>query len=211
LSGLTDGLDAALKHYNALAADYDHATRLINKTRMAAIARLAPRIGEVVVDAGCGTGFCLGPLREAVGASGVVIGFEPAEAMLRIARQRVLAAGWENVHLIHADARTVQLLNPADAWLFSYTHDLLQSRATLAYLFRQSRPDARVAATGSKLFMPWFWPGNVWIRWRHRGYVTDVKSLATPWLTLAEFLTELNIDAAPFAQHYLATGRVKSA
>ncbi|MBL8518123.1 MAG: methyltransferase domain-containing protein [Betaproteobacteria bacterium] len=206
---MTADLDAAVKHYNALADSYDRATRLINKTRLAAIARLAPRAGEIVVDAGCGTGFCLGPLREAVGASGVVIGFEPAAAMLHVARQRVAAAGWDNVYLMETDASVVRLSHRADAWLFSYTHDLLQSRSALSHLLGQGKTGARVAATGSKLFTPWLWPGNLWVQWRHRRYITDPKSLAAPWLTLSEFLEDQRIDAAPFAQHYLATGRVR--
>lgn len=203
-------LEAALKHYDALAQDYDRATRLINRTRLAAIARLAPRSGETIVDAGCGTGYCLGPLRDAVGVNGTVIGFEPSAAMLEVAQRRVTTAGWTNVLLFQSDAASVCVPQLADGWLFSYTHDLLQSRKALDHLFSQGRPRARVAATGSKFFTPWFWPGNRWVKWRHRGYLTHVDALAQPWAVLIEFLEDVRLDAHPLAQHYLASGRTRA-
>lgn len=205
---MTADLDKALKHYDALAPDYDRATRLINRTRLIAIERLSPARGATVVDAGCGTGYCLGPLRDAVGESGTVIGFEPSAAMLDLARQKVRAAGWTNVQLFHADASSMRLPQPADAWLFSYTHDLLQSKSAVAHLLSQSAPGAHVVATGSKLFAGWFWPGNVWVKWRHRGYLTDIDALDRPWAVLMAFLENGRIDAPPLAQTYLASGYV---
>jgi SAM-dependent methyltransferase len=203
---LSSDLERALKHYEALAPTYDRATRLINRTRLAAIARLAPQPGEIVVDAGCGTGYCLGPLRDAVGDTGLVIGFEPSASMLALAREKVAAAGWTNVLLYECEGQAMQLPQPADAWLFSYTHDLLQSRQALSHLFAQGRSRSRVAATGSKLFASWLWPGNAWVKWRHRGYLTDVSALDKPWAVLMEHLEDVRVDAAPLAQHYLASG-----
>ena len=57
----------------------------------AAVAELGLREGERVLDAGCGTGRALTPLRAAVGASGVVLGADLTPAMLeayRAARRR---------------------------------------------------------------------------------------------------------------------------
>lgn len=207
---MSNELQQALKHYEALAPTYDRATRLINRTRLAAIARLAPKPGEVVVDAGCGTGYCLGPLRDAVGETGLVIGFEPSSSMLALARQKVSAAGWTNVLLFECEGRAARLPQPADAWLFSYTHDLLQSRDSLEHLFDQSRAQARVAATGSKLFASWLWPANVWVRWRHRGYLTAMHALDKPWAVLMDYLEGCRVDAAPLAQHYLASGVIRA-
>ncbi|MDX2220134.1 MAG: class I SAM-dependent methyltransferase [Burkholderiales bacterium] len=203
---MSTDLDQALKHYDALAPTYDRATRLINRTRLAAIARLAPQPGETVVDAGCGTGYCLGPLRDAVGESGLVIGFEPSASMLALAREKVSAAGWTNVLLYESEGRAMRLPQTANAWLFSYTHDLLQSREALEHLFEQGVPRARVAATGSKLFASWFWPGNAWVKWRHKGYLTDVHALEKPWAVLMDCLEDGRVDAAPLAQNYLASG-----
>lgn len=48
----------------------------------AAVAELALREGDRVLDAGCGTGRALPPLRAAVGASGLVLGLDVTPAML---------------------------------------------------------------------------------------------------------------------------------
>lgn len=48
-----------------------------------AVAELGLRAGDRVLDAGCGTGRALPPLRAAVGASGVVLGADLTPAMLR--------------------------------------------------------------------------------------------------------------------------------
>ncbi|MER7571612.1 class I SAM-dependent methyltransferase [Streptomyces sp. NPDC126514] len=51
----------------------------------AAVADLGLREGDRVLDAGCGTGRALPPLRAAVGASGVVLGADLTPAMLQAA------------------------------------------------------------------------------------------------------------------------------
>lgn len=50
-----------------------------------AVAALGLREGDRVLDAGCGTGRALAPLRDAVGASGVVLGADLTPAMLEAA------------------------------------------------------------------------------------------------------------------------------
>lgn len=51
----------------------------------AAVAQLGLRPGDRVLDAGCGTGRALPPLRAAVGPSGVVVGADVTPAMLHAA------------------------------------------------------------------------------------------------------------------------------
>ena len=201
-------LQASLAHYNQLASEYDRSTRLINQIRLRAIAALNLAPGDTVVDAGCGTGFCLGPLRDAVGEHGTVIGFEPAEAMLAIAESRVQQAQWKNVKLLCADGLGATLPETPNAWLFSYTHDLIQSREALNQLFSQSADSAKVAATSTKLYAPWFWPGNAWLKWRHRGYITDFSGFDAPWANLLTYLSDANVRTGPLTQHYVATGRL---
>ncbi|MEW2494851.1 class I SAM-dependent methyltransferase [Streptomyces nodosus] len=53
----------------------------------AAVRDLGLREGDRVLDAGCGTGRALTPLRKAVGASGVVLGTDLTPAMLEAARR----------------------------------------------------------------------------------------------------------------------------
>jgi len=202
-------LGAAIAHYNQLAPEYDQATRRINNIRLAAIAALKLEQGDIVLDAGCGTGYCLAALSSAVGDSGRVVAFEPAPAMLEVARQRVQKNGWNNVRLLESAAENVCLPVTPNAVLFSYTHDLLQSETALRNLFSQCAEGAHVTAVGTKLFASWLTPGNFWIKWRHRQYITDLDALDQPWRKLFLMLEQSSVAAHPLRQHYIASGKLQ--
>jgi demethylmenaquinone methyltransferase/2-methoxy-6-polyprenyl-1,4-benzoquinol methylase len=201
-------LGAALDHYRDLAPRYDRRTRFIDAIRLRAIASLGLKQGEVVLDAGCGTGWAVPHLARAVGSTGRVMAFDPSPEMLAIAAARTVVAP---VDLLEASAESVALPHPADAILFSYTHDLIRSRAALANLFRQVRPGARVAATSTKLYARWLFPANWYLRATHRGYITNFEGFEAPWALLAEMLDDFRVETGPFTQHYVATGRVRPA
>ncbi|HEX3061492.1 MAG TPA: class I SAM-dependent methyltransferase, partial [Usitatibacter sp.] len=162
--------------------------------------------GETVLDAGCGTGWCLPMLSERVGPSGRVIGFDPSPEMLAIARSR---QGARSAAYLEAAAETVRLPAAPDAILFSYTHDLIRSRAALENLLGQARPGCRVAATSTKLYAPWLFPANWYLVVTHRAYITNFESLAAPWSLLAEYLDDFRVETGPMTQHYVATGTVR--
>lgn len=72
--------------------------------RVAGIAMLGLRPGDVVLDVGCGTGLNFELLTAAVGRAGQVIGLDRSQQMLRLARDRCDRRGWTNVQLVRADA-----------------------------------------------------------------------------------------------------------
>ena len=199
-------LDRAIRHYNDLAPTYDHATRRIDGVRAKAIDALRLKPGDVVLDAGCGTGFCLPMIAAAVGPEGRIIGIEPSPAMLAKARERVDAAGWNNVTLLESSGERAQLPAPPDAILFSYTHDLIRSPAGLDNLFGRSQPGARVAACGTQLFPRWFFPGNWYLVWSHRHYITNFDSFDAPWRVLERYLRDFEVHRQFPGERYLATG-----
>lgn len=127
----TADLLRSVAHYRDLAPGYDHYTRRINRIRERAIEALQLRPGQTVLDAGCGTGWCIPRIAERVGRNGTVIGFDPSPQMLVIANSRLPAASGTKVSLIEASAQTVTLPSPVDAILFSYTHDVIRSREAL--------------------------------------------------------------------------------
>jgi ubiquinone/menaquinone biosynthesis C-methylase UbiE len=204
-------LDRAVAHYRELAPRYDHFTRRINAVRTRAIDALDLQPGDVALDAGCGTGWCLPRLAAAVGPRGRIIAFDPSPDMLAVARTRLPATGQPRAELIRATAEEVQLPGPPDAILFSYTHDLIRSRRALDNLLRQARPGARVAATSTKLYAPWLFPANWYLRYSHRAYITNFDGFEAPWTLLAQLLDDFRVETHGWTQHYVATGRVRAA
>ena len=200
-------LDQAIHHYRGLAPRYEHYTRRINRIRRQAIEALELREGECVLDAGCGTGWCIPLLQEAVGGSGRVIAFDPSPEMLAVARDRLGVNS--RVELLQGSAEHVRLSAPVDAILFSYTHDVIRSRAALENLLAQAKPGARVAATSTKLYAKWLVPANWYLRVTHREYITNFEGFEAPWSLLATCLDDFSVRTGPFTQHYVARGRVR--
>ncbi len=71
--------------FGARAADWDRRFPDDGPAYAAAVAELGLREGDRVLDAGCGTGRALPPLRGAVGPSGLVVGADLTPAMLQAA------------------------------------------------------------------------------------------------------------------------------
>ncbi|WP_327715576.1 class I SAM-dependent methyltransferase [Streptomyces sp. NBC_00490] len=71
--------------FGARAADWDARFPDDGPAYAAAVVGLGLREGDRVLDAGCGTGRALPPLRAAVGPSGVVLGADLTPAMLQAA------------------------------------------------------------------------------------------------------------------------------
>ncbi|WP_309233444.1 methyltransferase domain-containing protein [Pseudarthrobacter sp. AB1] len=91
--------------YDLFSGEYPvyHAGRVLG------IDALAPTTGQQVLDIGCGTGLNFPLLQERVGSSGTIVGIDRSAEMLRQARRRAQARGWENVILLQAD---MVLLDP---------------------------------------------------------------------------------------------------
>ncbi|MFI5756864.1 class I SAM-dependent methyltransferase [Streptomyces sp. NPDC051569] len=68
--------------FGARAADWDARFPDDGPAYAAAVADLGVRPGDAVLDAGCGTGRALPPLRDAVGPAGTVLGVDLTPAML---------------------------------------------------------------------------------------------------------------------------------
>jgi ubiquinone/menaquinone biosynthesis C-methylase UbiE len=193
--------------YAQLAARYDRRTRLINAQRLRAVAALALQPGEVVLDAGCGTGFSFEAIESRIGPTGRLLAFDHSPELLAIARARIAQAGWRNVTLVEATAEAARFDAPADALLFSYVHDVLQSDAALDNLLAQAKAGARVAMCGTKLWPAWGVPMNWYLRATHRHYITNMQNFDRPWAKLAPRLARFGVEVQwPPGWRYLATG-----
>ena len=206
--------DAALSraHYAELADIYDASCSHILGIRQAAIDALQLRAGETVLDVACGTGATLPVLARLVGATGRVIGIEHCPEMAVHARRRIDQHGFEDrASVIIAPVETVNIPTQADALLFCYTHDVLQSTAALANLFHAAKPGARIAVVGAKLVPWWFAPVNLWTCIRGRKYLTTFKGFSEPWKTLLAYSPDLGVRRQfHLGTSYLATGHYAS-
>jgi hypothetical protein len=130
--------------------------------------------------------------------------------MLAVAGSRFPRDFSTPIQLIHAAAERVALPARVDAVLFSYTHDIIRSRAAVENVLRQAKTGARVAATSTKLYAPWLFPANWYLRYSHREYITNFEGFEAPWSLLATYLDDFDVRTGPMTQHYVATGKVRA-
>lgn len=106
MRNMSDDHTHVQEFFSARAADWDRRFPDDGPAYAAAVAELGLREGDRVLDAGCGTGRALPPLRAAVGPSGVVLGADLTPAMLR---EAVRAGRDRDGHLLLADVAALPL------------------------------------------------------------------------------------------------------
>lgn len=202
-------LATALTHYALIADQYDRDTERIASMRLRAVGALQLRAGQTVLDVGCGTGACLLALSSAVGAGGQVIAIEPSGQLLLQARARAALLGLSNVrfHACSAEAASLSA-NTAQAALFCYTHDVLQSEAALANVFAALMPAATVVACGTQLLPAWCFPLPQYQKFTHRHYIVAQDSMKRPWALLEQRLRQFDTQRIFPWHSYLAKGVV---
>lgn len=202
--------EAALAQYRRRARSYDYELLAFEPVRRRAVQALALRPGQTVLDVACGTGLSLPLLAEAVGPRGHVIGIEQSPEMIERARQRTRLAHWRQVTLIQDSAEGARWYRHADAALFMFTHDVLQSDAALANMLAHLKPGARVAAAGLQWAPAWALPLNLFVLGAALYSVTTLAGLDQPWQRLARHLDDLRLEPMLAGAVYVATGRVRT-
>jgi ubiquinone/menaquinone biosynthesis C-methylase UbiE len=119
---MADDVGATQSFYGRWAGAYDWLATApgVDSWRERAADALDLHPGDTVVEMGCGTGANVSHLRERVGPAGTVVGIDVTRGMLRRAGERVDRAGWENVHLVRADARRPPIGGSVDAVLGTF-------------------------------------------------------------------------------------------
>jgi len=199
---------AALDQYRRRASVYDLELLLFEPVRRQALAWLAPRAGDTVIDVGCGTGLSFEALHRAVGTRGHIVGIEQSPEMIDKARQRVQHHGWRNVRLLNAPAEDADIPGLADAALLHFTHDVLQNEAALANVVRHLKPGAVVVASGLKWAPVWALPVNLFVWPAALRSVSSLTGLHRPWQRLAGLLGEPELRFTLGGGVYLARLRV---
>jgi protein-L-isoaspartate O-methyltransferase len=136
---------STIAYADAMLAIRDALDRQLSPLGLAAIAALAPRRGERILDIGCGLGQTVMQLAERVGPNGHVTGIDIEPKLVEAAR--VGAKGHTNVTVVTGDAAQVVLEREGFDALFSRFgvmgfHD---SVAAFGNLRRGLRPHGRLA------------------------------------------------------------------
>ena len=202
---------AALAQYRRRAGFYDLELALLEPLRRRAIALLALRPGEAVLDVGCGTGLSLGLLSQAICPTGRIIGIEQSPEMIELARQRVVQRQLPGVTLLNSPVEIAAIPVKADAALFHFTHDILRQAAAIAKVTAHLKPGARVVASGLKWAPSLLWPVNLLVLPAALNSVTSTEGLTAPWDRLSEHLDLLEVESVYFGGAYLARGVLKPA
>jgi SAM-dependent methyltransferase len=198
----------AVADYGAMATGYELRTLSGDQGRREAVARLAPRPGETILDVGCGTGRNFEQIQQLIGPGGLLIGIEPTREMLAQARALVQRHGWTNVELVCAGAEEAAIPATADAALLCAVHDVMRSPAALANVLEHVREGGRIVAGGPK-WAPWRRFRAVSLNlttWRlNRNCVTTFEGFQRPWSRLADLLPDLHVEEIYFGGGYIAS------
>ncbi|MEV0642553.1 class I SAM-dependent methyltransferase [Streptomyces sp. NPDC050619] len=141
---MSDDHTRVQEFFGARAADWDRKFAGDDPAYAAAVAGLGLREGDRVLDAGCGTGRALTPLRAAVGPSGVVVGVDLTPAMLEAA---VRAGRDRDGRLLLADVAALPLRSQSLDAVFGagLVSHLPQPAENLRELARVVRPGGTLA------------------------------------------------------------------
>jgi demethylmenaquinone methyltransferase/2-methoxy-6-polyprenyl-1,4-benzoquinol methylase len=189
------------------ARSYERDTGEFQPYRQAIVEALPVSPGQVVLDVGCGTGLCFGPLRDKVTARGGVVGIEESPEMAAVAREHVAAEGWLNVMVVESRAEDAEMAFTADAALFCAVHDILQSPDALRNVVTRLRPGAWVAAGGGKWAAPMMVALNSMTGMLHAPYVRDFSGFDRPWRHLERLVQDVQVQEMAFGSGYVMTGR----
>lgn len=208
------GLQALNALYARRAPVYDYELMPVAPLRREAIAWLDLQPGQTVLDVGAGTGLSLPGLSAAVGRTGRIVAVEPCETMMRQARQRArtdrLTAPIDFLGATAEDADYASVLGKrrADAAVFFFTHDVLQSEEGIRRALATLKPGARIVAAGLVWAPPWMPMSNLFVLGAAMHSIVRMDGLDCPWRLLASRMKNAEVERRWLASAYVLTGSV---
>lgn len=120
----------AEKSYDRISKFYDYFAGIFEKKyREMALKQLSINEGEIALEVGFGTGYCLKQMAESVGKAGKVYGIDISSGMLEVTKKRLEKTGLlDRVELICGDAMKMPYEdNKFDAVFMSFTLELFDT------------------------------------------------------------------------------------
>lgn len=189
--------------------DFDFS--FIRPVRLKAVKLLNLKHGDRVLDVGCGSGGSFPYLHQSVGQSGEIVGVEISPRTTINTRRRIAKNNWENVHVIEADARKVNLNGKFDGLLMFAAPDVFASEAALLNIFPHLKENARIVLFGAKISkrrFGWLLNGLFRMASVRLSFSSTPKIESEPWIILQKRLAQITIEEYFFGWMFLAWGHV---
>jgi demethylmenaquinone methyltransferase/2-methoxy-6-polyprenyl-1,4-benzoquinol methylase len=178
------------------------------KYRQMAVARLALKPGDTVVELGCGTGLNFGYLRRHIGHTGQLIGVDLTDAMLQQAQRRIDAHEWHNVTLVQGDAAQYAFPAGLNGVFSSFALTLVpEYAAVIGHAWRALAPGGRLVILDLK--QPDTWP--LWVTklgvalTSPFGVTLDLKD-RKPWEVMERHFRQVTVTELYGGFVYIAVG-----
>jgi ubiquinone/menaquinone biosynthesis C-methylase UbiE len=139
-----------IRHYDKMVNIYDSLYREEQELKIKQILRhMAVHNSDLILDAGCGTGFLFEHVHKQVGH---LVGVDLSKGLLRIALAHVKQAGTRNVSLVRADVDYLPFKERVFDKVFALTvlQDSSDLNMTLKEITRTTKNDSTLAVTGLK-------------------------------------------------------------
>lgn len=173
-----------------------------------AVAALALRQGDTVVEIGCGTGANFALLRRLVGPTGKIIGVDLSDAMLARARHRIESESWSNVELVRCDATQYAFPPGVNGVLSTYALTLLpQYERVIESGAKALAPCGRWVLLDFKAPAGWpHWAVKLGVRFIAPFGATLDMAQRHPWETMKRCLENVTLREFYFGTTYVAVG-----
>ena len=139
-----------IRHYDETANAYDSLYREEQELKIKQILKhMAVRGFDLILDAGCGTGFLFEHIHK---QAGHLVGVDLSKGLLRIALAHVKQAGTRNVSLVRADVDYLPFKERVFDKVFALTvlQDSSDLNMTLKEITRTTKNESTLAVTGLK-------------------------------------------------------------
>lgn len=202
--------------YRRRARRYDLAVVLLRllgldlqRYRQQTVAALELCPGDHVVELGCGTGLNFSYVQQRIGTQGKIIGVDLTDAMLDVARVRIVRERWSNVELVQADVVEWLVPDGVSAVYSTLALTLLpEYDAVIERVSHALKPGGRLAVLDMK--QPQGWPTWLvrFVAWLNKPFGVSLD-LATrhPWDSVQRYLTETEFKEYYFGALYLCVGQ----